>query len=152
MLGGSLVTTAWCVLMLEIKETTSIYRRWLKIYWTCSRGQLTNCAPPAWRLCGWLTTHHCRKPTCYEMLHRASGLMCTCEHGNEHSCFINGGQFLDWETISFTIIILYIMYTLYIGYPIFAKTNKASYNFWGFVTLKLSEWWPISRHISFLHM
>jgi len=33
----------------------------------------------------WLTTLHLKNPTCYEMLHRASELAGSCEHGNEPS-------------------------------------------------------------------
>jgi hypothetical protein len=33
--------------------------------------------------------------TCYEMLHGASELAVSCEHGNETSGSIKGGEFLD---------------------------------------------------------
>jgi hypothetical protein len=51
--------------------------------------QKTN--PPAWELGEGLTTPHCKTPACYEMLHRASKLMDTCEHGNEPLGSIKGG-------------------------------------------------------------
>jgi len=42
-----------------------------------------------------LTILHCKKPTCYEVLHRASELVGSCEHGNEPSGSIKSGEFPD---------------------------------------------------------
>jgi hypothetical protein len=50
--------------------------------------------PPAWRMGVRLTTHR-KKKACYEMLHRASKFAGCCEHGNEPSGSIKGGEFLD---------------------------------------------------------
>jgi hypothetical protein len=36
-----------------------------------------------------------KKTACYEMLHRATALAGFCEHGNEHSVSIKGGEFPD---------------------------------------------------------
>jgi hypothetical protein len=41
--------------------------------------------PPAWGLGGGLTIPHCKKPACYEMLLRASGLAGSCEHSGFHT-------------------------------------------------------------------
>jgi hypothetical protein len=41
-----------------------------------------------------------KKIACYEMLHRALEAA-FCEHGNEPSCSMKGGELLDWVTISF---------------------------------------------------
>jgi hypothetical protein len=46
--------------------------------------------PPAWELGEGLTTPHCKKPACYEMLHMTPELVGTCEHSNETSGFIKG--------------------------------------------------------------
>jgi hypothetical protein len=49
-----------------------------------------------WGLGAGLTNLRCKKPACYEMLHRASHLAGFCEHGNEPSCCMKGGEeFLD---------------------------------------------------------
>jgi len=49
---------------------------------------------PAWGLGEGLTTPHLKKLACYEMLHRASELASSCEHGNEPSGSIKGVKFL----------------------------------------------------------
>jgi hypothetical protein len=51
--------------------------------------------PPAWGLGMGLTSPHSKKLACYEMLHRASELAGSCEHGNKPSDSIKGGEFLD---------------------------------------------------------
>jgi len=45
-------------------------------------------------------TPHRKIPPRYEMLHRASELEGSCEHGNEHLGAIKGGKFHDWWIIS----------------------------------------------------
>jgi hypothetical protein len=61
MLGGSFVTTAWCVLRLRMEETPSSFGGWLRIYWISSRGQPTRGGLPAWELGVGLTTPHRKK-------------------------------------------------------------------------------------------
>jgi hypothetical protein len=52
--------------------------------------------PTAWGLGEGPTTGHRKKKTArYEMLHRALELAGSCEHGNEPSGSIKGGEFLD---------------------------------------------------------
>jgi hypothetical protein len=58
-------------------------------------GQPKKGGPPASGLGVGLTTHHPKKTVCYEMLHRASDLAGSCEHGNETLGSIKGGKFLD---------------------------------------------------------
>jgi len=49
-----------------------------------------------WALGKGLTTpHRKRKTACYEMLHMASELAGSCEHGNEPSGSIKDGKYLD---------------------------------------------------------
>jgi hypothetical protein len=42
-----------------------------------------------------LTTPHCKKTACYEVLHGDSDLVGCCEHGNGLLGSIKGGEFLD---------------------------------------------------------
>jgi hypothetical protein len=42
-----------------------------------------------------LTTPHHKKTASYEIFHRASDLAGYCEHGNEPSGSMKGGEFLD---------------------------------------------------------
>jgi hypothetical protein len=51
--------------------------------WTDDKGSLL-----AWRMGKGLTTVHCKKPPCYEMLHRVSELAGSCEHSNNLSRFL----------------------------------------------------------------
>jgi len=43
---------------------------------------------------GWAKDKHLLL-TCYEMLHRASELVGSCEHSNKPSSSIKGGEFID---------------------------------------------------------
>jgi hypothetical protein len=61
MSGGSLVTTAWCVLRLRMEETPSSYGGQLRIYLISSRGHPTRGGPPAWGLGVGLITPHRKK-------------------------------------------------------------------------------------------
>jgi hypothetical protein len=42
-----------------------------------------------------INSPHRKTPACYKMLHRASELVGSYEHGNETSGSIKGGKFLD---------------------------------------------------------
>jgi hypothetical protein len=55
----------------EITGTTLPLR--IAVNMLSSQGQPATDAPPAWGLGEGLTTPHCKKPACYEMLHRAGG-------------------------------------------------------------------------------
>jgi hypothetical protein len=66
----------------------------LRIYWINSRGQQTRGGPRAWGLGEKLTTPPRKNTGRYEILHRPSEAGC-CEHGNEVSGSIKGGEFLD---------------------------------------------------------
>jgi hypothetical protein len=54
-------------------------------------------SPPAWVLGEGIKILHGQKKreASYEMVHRASELAGCCEHGNEPSGSIKGGEFLD---------------------------------------------------------
>jgi hypothetical protein len=80
---------AWCILGLWVKEMASRCGGYL------GHRQTTRGGPPAWGMGEKLTTSHRKKPSCYEMLHRGSELAGCCEHGNETSGSIKGGEFLD---------------------------------------------------------
>jgi hypothetical protein len=60
-----------------------------------SHKQPTKGDPPAWELGKGLTTSDYKTPACYETLHNASELLGSCQHGNETSGSIEGGEFLD---------------------------------------------------------
>jgi len=60
-----------------------------------SRGQSTRGGLPAWGLREGLITPRLKKKTSsYEMEHKAANLAGSCEHGNEPSGFVKGGEFL----------------------------------------------------------
>jgi len=59
-----------------------------------SRGQPRRGDPPDFMLGEGSTTPHRKRKACYEMLHRASKLADHCEHDNEPSGSIRGGEFL----------------------------------------------------------
>jgi hypothetical protein len=80
-----LVTTAWRVLRLRMKETAFIYGG-LPVYGISSRGQPTSDDPPSWGLSdGLITPQRKKKISCYEMLRRYLELAGSWEHGNEPS-------------------------------------------------------------------
>jgi hypothetical protein len=68
------------------------------MYWISSPGQPPRGGPTAWGLSEGLTTPHCKNPTSYEILHKAWELVGSCEHGNEPSDFIKGGEFPDLQS------------------------------------------------------
>jgi len=59
------------------------------------RLELTNDRPPTCRVGRESTPPECNKPACNEMLHRASDLAGSYEHGNEILGSIKGGEILD---------------------------------------------------------
>jgi hypothetical protein len=61
MLGGSLFTTAWRALRLQMEETPSRYGGQLRMYWIRSREQPTRGGPPAWGFGVGPTTPHRKK-------------------------------------------------------------------------------------------
>jgi hypothetical protein len=65
----------------------------VQIYWISSHGQPTMWGPPAWGLGEGLTTPHHKGAACYVMLHRASGMVGSCEHSNEPLGFIKCREF-----------------------------------------------------------
>jgi hypothetical protein len=90
-----LVTKVCRFLKLWMEVTASRYGGKLRIYWIISHRQQTSDGPPAWEVGGGLTTSHRTRPAYYEMLHKASVLAVFCEHGNEHSDSVKGGEFFD---------------------------------------------------------
>jgi hypothetical protein len=69
MLSGSVVTTAWRVLRLQLVETASRCGGYLSVYCISSRRQSIGGGPAAWGLGG--SQPH-RKKNCNEILHTAS--------------------------------------------------------------------------------
>jgi hypothetical protein len=72
MLGGSLFTTAWRVLRLQMEETASRYAGYLPLYCLGSRGQPTGGGSVSWRVGRGLTIPHCTIFSCYLIFKRAS--------------------------------------------------------------------------------
>jgi hypothetical protein len=56
----------------------------------------TRGGPSAWVRGEGLTSPHRQRATCYEMLRRTSELTCSCEHGNEPSDSLEGGEFVGY--------------------------------------------------------
>jgi hypothetical protein len=71
MLDGSLVTTAWLILRLQMEQTPSSYGGQLRIYWISSRGQPTGGGPPDWGV-GLGTNDSSLWKACYEHSKEAS--------------------------------------------------------------------------------